>query len=132
MRARVHVQIGFSDMREHSCQGGDMLELWTCFRPTGFTSRQELRTTAYPSFKYSLLKTSLPGTAFGARLRWGSGVDTFFSANTFLNSEVRLIDMLSLNEYKRRDKRVEWIKGQRARGCSTQANALYNEVRGGM
>ena len=69
VRTRVCVQIGFSDMREHSCQGGDMLELWACFRSAWFTKDESLRTTAYPSFKYSLLKTSLPGSAFGARLR---------------------------------------------------------------
>ena len=28
MRARVRVQVGFSDVREHSCQGVDVLELF--------------------------------------------------------------------------------------------------------
>ena len=64
------------------------------------SERYERRTTAYPSFKYSLLKASFPGSALGARFRWGSGVETFFSANTFLNSEVRLVDMFSLSEYR--------------------------------
>ena len=65
-------------------------------------------TTAYPSFRYSLLKTSWPGSAFGTRFRCGSGVEVFFSASTFLNSEVRLIDIFSLNKCKPQDEMVVW------------------------
>ena len=71
-----------------------MTELWDTLNQPGLQAHEgKERTTAYPSFKYSLLKTSLPGCAFGARFRWGSGVETFFSAKTFLNSDVRFIDM---------------------------------------
>ena len=63
-----------------------------------YDGRSEQRTTVYASFKYSLLKTSLPGSAFGARFRWGSGVETFLSTSIFLNSEVRSIDIFRLEE----------------------------------
>ena len=109
MGAHVHVQVGFSDVREHSRQGRDMLELLGRSNQPGLTTTQgKKRTTAYPSFKYSLLKTSLLGSALGGRFRWGSGVDTFFSARTFLNSDVRLIDIFSRSECKPQDDMVEW------------------------
>ena len=36
------------------------------------------------------------------------------------------MDMLSLSEYNGEIR--GWVKSQEARGCSTQANELYNEV----
>jgi len=60
-----------------------------------------------------MLKTSWPGSAFGTRFRRGSGVEAFFSASTFLNSEVRLIDIFLPKECKPQDERVGWWEVKR-------------------
>ena len=57
-------------------------------------------------------------------------METFFSVNTFLNSEVRLIDMLSLSERKPQGERVGWSKVVK-RGDAPR-KPVYNEVRGRM